>query len=136
MPLNIVLVMLGGAFGSLLRYLLGRWTAGAWSTLSAPYNQWPLGTFVANVSGGLVMGILMALLLGPLRGAVDAERARLLLGVGVLGGFTTFSSFSLETVQMLERRAYGLAVLYVGFSVVLSIAAVALGMIIVRKVAA
>ncbi len=136
MPLNIVLVMLGGAAGSLMRYLLGRWTAGAWSALSAPYNQWPLGTFVANVSGGLIMGVLMALLLGPLKGAFDTERARLLLGVGLLGGFTTFSSFSLETVQMLERRAYALAGFYVGLSVVLSVAAVALGMIIVRKVAA
>ncbi len=125
--INVLLVMLGGAFGSLARYGLSRAFAGP---------NWPLGTFTANVVGGLLMGILMALLLGPLKGLVDTERARLLLGVGVLGGFTTFSSFSLETVQMLERRDYGLAALYVGLSVALAIGAVALGFAIVRKVAA
>lgn len=122
--INVVLVMLGGAIGSLARYGLGRWLNGAW----------PAGTFVANVVGGLLMGVLMALLLGPLKG--EGERLRLLLGVGVLGGFTTFSSFSLETVQMLERRDYLQAAAYAGLSVVLSVAAVAIGMMIVRKVIA
>ncbi|ESQ88190.1 camphor resistance protein CrcB [Asticcacaulis sp. AC460] len=122
--INVVLVMIGGALGSLARYGLSRWLNG----------PWPIGTFMANVVGGLLMGILMALLIGPLKG--EAERLRLLLGVGVLGGFTTFSSFSLETVQMLERRDYVQAAAYAGFSVVLSVAAVAIGMMIVRKVIA
>ncbi|EGF89778.1 tat twin-arginine translocation pathway signal sequence domain protein [Asticcacaulis biprosthecium C19] len=122
--INVLLVMLGGALGSLARYGLGR----------SLNSAWPMGTFVANVAGGLLMGVLMALLIGPLKG--EAERLRLLLGVGVLGGFTTFSSFSLETVQMLERRDYVQAAAYAGFSVVLSVAAVAIGMMIVRKVTA
>lgn len=120
---NLMLVMVGGAVGSAARYGLGRWLNGGW----------PYGTFIANVAGGLLMGLLMGVLL---RYPGETERARLLLGVGVLGGFTTFSSFSLETVQMLERRDYALAALYAGLSVVLSIAAVAVGLIIVRKVAA
>ncbi len=134
--LNFVLVMLGGAAGSAARYGLNRLTASWWSQLSWPYSEWPLGTFLANAIGGLLMGLLMGLLLGPLKGAVDVEKTRLLLGVGVLGGFTTFSSFSLETVQMLERRDYALAALYAGLSVFLAIAAVGLGLFIIRKVAA
>lgn len=130
---NLVLVMLGGAFGSLCRYWLGLASAGWWRHESWPLTDWPVGTFLANVIGGLLMGALMGLLSGPLKDFFDTERARLLLGVGVLGGFTTFSSFSLETVQMLERRAYGLAASYVSLSVILSIAAVMAGLFLIRK---
>lgn len=125
--INLLLVMLGGAFGSAARYGLGVGAKAWWP------GAWPAGTFLANIIGGLLMGLLMGLLLGPLKGMFDTERARLLLGVGVLGGFTTFSSFSLETVQMLERRAYGLAAGYIGLSVILSIAAVMAGLFLIRK---
>ena len=128
---NMLLVFFGGAFGSVARYGLGLGTRALW-----PDSAWPMGTFTANIIGGLLMGVLMALLLGPLKGLFDTERARLLLGVGVLGGFTTFSSFSLETVQLLERRAYGLAASYVTLSVILSIAAVMAGLFLIRKFAA
>ena len=121
--LNVFLVMIGGALGSVARYGLGRWLNAAW----------PYGTFAANVLGGLLMGLVMGFIL---RNPGESERLRLLLATGVLGGFTTFSSFSLETVQMLERRDYGSALLYAGLSVVLSVCAVALGLFIVRKVAA
>jgi len=137
MLINALLVMLGGAFGSLGRYLLGMAAAGWWKHLSWPYNEWPLGTFMANVTGGLVMGLIMGALFGPLKDVIvsaHAERWRLLLAVGVLGGFTTFSSFSLEVVLMLERRAYALAALYAGLSVTLSIAAVMLGLLVMRRV--
>ena len=121
--LNVFLVMVGGAIGSAARYGLGRWLNGGW----------PYGTFAANVAGGLLMGIVMGFIL---RNPGESERMRLLLATGVLGGFTTFSSFSLETVSMLERREYMSALLYAGLSVLLSVCAVALGLFIVRKVAA
>lgn len=127
-PSNLLLVAFGGGAGAVLRYLLsvgfGRVPAGGW--------PWP--TFTANLAGGLAMGLLAGWI--TLRGAEEGERARLLLGVGLLGGFTTFSAFSLETLMMVERRAWGQAALYAGLSVVMSTAAVFLGMLLMRRLSA
>lgn len=133
MWMNMLIVAIGGAIGSTGRYLLGPLTAKWWAHLQWPFNEWPLGTFIANVSGGLIMGIVMGMVLGPWKGGPDTERLRLFLATGILGGYTTFSSFSLEVFQMLERRAYALAGLYAGLSFVLSVTAVAIGFLIIRK---
>jgi CrcB protein len=126
--LNLTLVAIGGALGSCARYLLGvqatRWLG----------HGWPYGTLGANVAGGLLMGVLIAVLAH--RGGADQERWRLLLGVGMLGGFTTFSAFSLETVLMIERRAFGEAGLYVLSSVVFSILALFAGLMLARRLLA
>ena len=126
---NILLVLAGGAVGSLARYAVSVWTRNLW-----PASEWPIGTFIANVVGGVLMGLLMGALLGPLKNTVDVERMRVLLGVGVLGGFTTFSSFSLETVFMLERRHYAMALGYAVLSVILAVGGVAVGLFLIRKV--
>ncbi|CAM5468088.1 fluoride efflux transporter CrcB [Sphingobium scionense] len=126
---NIFLVMGGGAVGSLLRYQLGRFAG-----LMAPGAAWPWGTFAANLIGGFAMGLLAGWLA---RGsAVSGEPMRLLLGVGLMGGFTTFSSFSLETMLMIERGQIGLALAYALFSLVGAVAALALGLTVMRSVAA
>ncbi|NLS26065.1 putative fluoride ion transporter CrcB [Sphingomonas sp. S2M10] len=124
---NLFLVMLGGAIGSAARYGVGR----AGVALLGPAFPW--GTLAVNVVGGLLMGLLGASLLrfGP-----NAEQARLLLGVGLLGGFTTFSSFSLETFAMIERGEVLTALAYVLASVIGAIGAVAIGMHLARAVTA
>src|SRR5690348_110475 len=112
---KLLLVAAGGAVGAIARYALGVQTLRMWG------GGWPYGTFMANVFGGLLMGALAGFLAH--RGGADQERLRLLLGVGVLGGFTTFSAFSLETALMIERRSYGQALGYTLASVVLSVTA-------------
>ena len=95
-------------------------------------SAWPYGTLICNLIGGLAMGVLVGILAH--RGGADQERWRLLLGVGVLGGFTTFSAFSLETALMIEESRYGQALGYATASVGLSIAALFLGLYLTRRV--
>ncbi len=118
---GIALVGLGGAFGSITRYLLATWTMQA----LAP-QKFPLGTFVVNLAGCLVAGLLAGLA-ERWPGWLTAD-LRLLLFVGVLGGFTTFSAFGLETAQLLRRGEWLVASGYVGGSVLLGLAAVLLGL--------
>jgi CrcB protein len=125
---KVLIVFFGGGLGSVARYLLGV-TA---MRLIGP--GWPYGTFAANILGGLLMGCLVGVL--AQRGGADQERWRLLLAVGVLGGFTTFSSFSLETALMIERKAYGAAAGYVAASVSLAIGALFLGLLAMRRILA
>jgi fluoride exporter len=108
-------VMLGGAIGAGLRFFVGN--------MMPLRAHWPWPTFCINLLGGLLMGALAAFVL---RGAVS-EELRLFAGVGILGGFTTFSAFSLEGFGMIERGQWGLAVIYGLASVVGSIAALGLG---------
>ncbi|MDP3659026.1 fluoride efflux transporter CrcB [Phenylobacterium sp.] len=125
---NLLLVGFGGAAGAIARYCVGV------QTLRWFGSGWPYGTLAVNVIGGLLMGALVGYL--AQRGGADQERLRLLLGVGVLGGFTTFSAYSLEVALMLERRQYGAAGIYALGSTVAAVAALFAGMILVRRLLA
>ena len=126
---GLLYVALGGAIGASGRYVLGH----ALLKLMGP--GYPRGTLVVNVLGGLLMGLLVGWLAFKGSALVDgAANLRLFLGVGVLGGFTTFSAFSLDAMRMIETKAYGLAAGYISASVVLSILALFIGLIIARKV--
>lgn len=122
---NLILVMAGGALGSGARHLFGRWTLAAFGP------DYPYGTLGVNLIGGLAMGLLVGALLRVEAG----EQARLLLGVGVLGGFTTFSAFSLDVALMLERGALVAAAGYVAASVIGSVVTLFAGLSIMRSVA-
>ena len=119
---RFLIVAAGGALGAVARYGIGRWL---------PASAWPWGTLTVNVVGGLIMGALTGWL--AFRGGAQAESIRLFAAVGVLGGFTTFSAFSLETALMIERRQFAMAGGYVAASVVLSIAALFLGLMVARR---
>jgi fluoride exporter len=120
---GLLLVFLGGGIGSVLRYAAGL-LAKSWFGLG-----FPLGTLVVNVLGGFLIGLLSVLLPPP---GAPGEWLRLLLITGLLGGFTTFSAFSLEVVQLVERGAFLLAALYVFVSIALSLAAAASGWLLAR----
>lgn len=118
-------VALGGAIGAVARFLVVTGTTRAFGA------GFPMGTLAVNVAGSLAMGILAALLLGP-RGNLVAHPAAPFLITGILGGFTTFSAFSLDALRLLEDGRIGSAALYVVLSVVLSLGACAVGLMMMR----
>jgi fluoride exporter len=121
--MGFLIVFLGGGLGSALRHGINIVAARAFGT------EFPYGTLIINVLGSLAMGLIVeyfALKTGL------SQRMRLFLTTGILGGFTTFSTFSLETALLYERGATLGAAIYVVASVVLAIAALFAGLMIVR----
>ena len=110
---NVLLVALGGALGSVCRYLLSGWNV----------ESFPFGTFVVNIVGSLLIGFLV----GWVNRGVLVPEMKLLLVTGFCGGFTTFSTFANESFVMLKVGDALLAALYVALSVFLGILAVWLG---------
>jgi CrcB protein len=122
--LNAILsVAAGGALGSLARYGTN---LGAGKLLGLDF---PYGTLIVNIVGSFVIGLLVAIFAHFWQ---PSESVKLFLVSGFLGGFTTFSSFSLDAVTLLERQDYAAAAFYVMGSVVLSVSALFAAMVLVR----
>lgn len=122
------MVFLGAGIGGVLRYVVN---------LLAPRllgTGFPGGTLFVNVLGSFLIGCVAGWLAFK-AGETWAQGARLFIITGVLGGFTTFSSFSLDTALLVERGEMGLAALYVGGSVAISLAAVFGGLALMRSLA-
>jgi len=113
-----VLVFVGGGMGAALRHGVNVSFA-RWFGTSFPFH-----TLFENISGSIVMGLLVTYFVTA---AGTSQSLRLFLATGILGGYTTFSAFSLETVLLIGRHQYGLASIYVAASVLASVAGLALG---------
>lgn len=119
--MQVVLVALGGALGATLRYLVTSW-------VQQRVDFFPWGTLVVNLLGSFLIGVVLEL---TVRGFLSSQ-ARLFLAVGLLGGFTTFSSFSWETLALLEDGDVLPALLYAGGSLVVGIVLAWVGSVTVR----
>ena len=125
-----LLVATGGAAGSWLRYCVGH----AWVMALGPVRAgaFPWGTLSVNVTGSLAMGLIVGWLA---KSGIPSEATRLLLAVGLLGGFTTFSSFSLEVVSLIQRAQLGLAASYMAASLGAGLLGLWLGLHLMRAAA-
>lgn len=121
--MNYVLVLVGGGLGSVLRYSVTVLSGRALGT------NFPWGTFLINISGSVAMGLIAGYL--ALKGQAS-QPWRLFIMTGVLGGYTTFSAFSLDASVLYERGDLGLAMAYVLGSVCLSIAGLFAGLAFIR----
>lgn len=120
---TLLQVALGGAIGASGRYLTGV------AAVRIMGHGFPWGTLAVNVAGSFLMGVLVVVL-----AHAGGTRAAPFLMTGILGGFTTFSAFSLDAITLYERGQIGLAGAYVAGSVVLSLAGLALGLLATRAV--
>lgn len=122
---HTLLIALGGALGSALRHLTNQ------AALRLFGAHFPFGTFTVNLLGSLLMGLLVELVARRFDASTEL---RLFIATGVLGGYTTFSAFSLDTVALFERGEIGLAALYVVATVALGLIGLAGGLYLGRTI--
>lgn len=124
--MNYLLVFLGGGIGSMLRHMVNVLCARAFGI------GFPFGTLTVNITGSIVMGLFA----GYFAFKGDAAQSwRLFLMTGILGGYTTFSAFSLDTMLLYERGELGLALGYIVVSVAISVLGLFGGLVLMRQLA-
>ena len=123
---RFLLICLGGAIGTGARYMISVWIARTAGT------GFPYGTLLVNVTGSFLLGLLMQLSLSA--PAISADM-RLIIGAGILGGFTTYSTFNYETLALLREDAWALALAYAAATLIGCLVAGACGIGIARAVA-
>lgn len=116
MSINFLLVGLGAGFGVLARVLGTKWIMQRWA------HPFPLATFVINLSGSLLLGLVTGMRLGM--------PATLLLGTGFLGAYTTFSTFNIENIELIRRKRIAVFLLYIGSTYIFGILAAFSGLVI------
>jgi len=121
---NIMYIFLGGGIGSVLRYLF---------SLMIPSSSFPYATFVVNIIGSFMIGLFATMYSNQLTQNSGQQAMLLFLTTGLCGGFTTFSTFSKESVALLQQQQWGMCLLYVFLSVVLCLGGTALGVMIALK---
>jgi len=121
---QILAIAAGGGLGSVLRFWMSGWV------FTMLGREFPYGTLVVNVSGSLLMGFLYVLLIDKFNASAEW---RAVLLIGLLGGFTTFSSFSMETFHLLEAGEIVKAFMNIVLSVTVCVAATWLGVIVARQ---
>ena len=122
---TVIAVFLGGGLGAVVRHFVNTGVMQIW------HRDFPLGILVINILGSFLMGVMV----GTFAQMDTPQNLRAFLTVGVLGGFTTFSSFSLDAVMLFERGQYMQAGAYLFASVGISLLALVAGMILVRMLA-
>lgn len=123
MTKNILIVLIGGGTGSVLRYLAFLLTSKLFPT------TFPLATFLVNIIGCFIIGIVTGFYL---KNNMANPDTRLLLVTGFCGGFTTFSAFAQENINLIQTNNMTLAIIYTGFSIILGLVFVWLGLLITK----
>lgn len=120
---NFLFVILGGGLGSGLRFWAGL-------IIKKHYNSsFPLATFAVNIIGCLLIGVIIGFFS---KANTENDSLRLLLATGICGGFTTFSSFASENINLIQNNQIGLAILYIGGSIILGLLAVWAGIVLTK----
>ncbi|CAA7601432.1 Putative fluoride ion transporter CrcB [Acididesulfobacillus acetoxydans] len=123
--LNILAIALGGALGAVSRYGLGLFVSNRWN------QSFPLGTFIINISGAFLLGFLNVLFIERL---TVSPAMRLGIGIGFIGAYTTFSTFSFEVITLLENGSFFTAALYTVLSIAVGFVGTALGVGLARLI--